>query len=91
MDKQLRKKVEQKLAQSMEQVLSGINGAASDISKKKIKEASRMVAKKFMKSVASDKMHLNGKPNVTAAKKSTPVKYEMPKRDKNGKFVKKKK
>ena len=91
MNKQLKKNVERKLVASMEGILSGINTKASAGTKKKIKEAGKMVAKKFLKVIESNKIVLNGKQNHTGTKKSVHVPYQMPKRDANGKFIKKKK
>jgi len=90
MDKQLKKKLEQKLVHSMEGILSGINATASAGTKKKIKEAGKMVAKKFLKTVQANKKVLTGKENHVPAKKAA-KKPVMPKRDANGKFAKKKK
>lgn len=91
MDKQLKKKVEQKLVHSMEGILSGIHVSASKVTRKKIKEAGKLVARKFMKAMNADKKLSNGKQDRVTAKKDTKIKYVMPKRDANGKFIKKKK
>lgn len=91
MNKQLKKKVEQKLVRSMEGILSGIHAAASEVTRKKIKEAGKIVARKFVKAMEADKKLSNGKQDKIAAKKDSNVKYEMPKRAANGKFMKKKK
>ena len=91
MDKQLKKKVEQKLIHSMESILSGFNVSASEKTRKKIKEACKMVAKKFLKAIESKKALQNGKATQAKAKQFVKKKYVMPKRDKNGKFLKKKK
>ncbi len=90
MNKQLKKKVELKLVHSMEGILSGINSTASAGTKKKVKQAGKMVAKKFLKIMEANKMVLNGKLNHLPVKKSS-KKQVMPKRDSNGKFAKKKK
>jgi hypothetical protein len=89
MNKQLKKKVEQKLIQSMEAVLSEINTIASSRVKKKIKEAGKMVAKKFLKTISDS--------GVTVASKNGGVKKKSkkgirkPGRDASGKFSRKKK
>jgi len=91
MNKQLKKNVERKLVDSMEGILTGINAKASVETKKKIKEAGKMVAKKFLKVIDNNKIVLNGKQNHTGTKKVAQVPYQMPKRDAHGKFIKKKK
>ncbi len=89
MDKKLRKKVETQLASAMEGILSRINVTASGNSKKKIKEAGKAVAKKFVKAVEATKKSTTTKRDKSPTKKPfrKPV---MPKRDANGKFTKKK-
>jgi hypothetical protein len=89
MDKKLKKKIETQLVSAMEGVLSRINATASGNSKKKIKEAGKIVAKKFVKAMEGNKTSsLVGKSKAPAKKPfQKPV---MPKRDANGKFTKKK-
>lgn len=90
MDKQLKKKVEQKLTQLIEGILSGINAAASTGSRKKIKEAGKMVARKFVKVLEANKKSVSSGNKKEPAKKSA-KNYVMPKRASNGKFLKKNK
>jgi hypothetical protein len=85
MDKKLKKKVELQLVAAMEGVLSGINRLASDSSKKKVKEAGKMVAKKFAKTVYNNNGSLPPKKKIAKKPFKKPV---MPKRASNGKFIK---
>ena len=92
MDKKLRKKIETQLVMTMEGVLSRIHSGAFSDSKKKIKEAGKMVAKKFAKSVAAFEKE-KAKPAKKAAKKITKKKSPAGKqqRDSHGRFRPKKK
>jgi hypothetical protein len=87
MDKKLKKKVENQLVSAMAGVLSKIHSAASEHSKKKVKEAGKAVAKKFVKAMEAGKNSVAVK---SKAVKKTFKKPAMPKRDSNGKFTKKK-
>ncbi len=89
MDKKLKKKVETQLVSAMEGILSRINPTASNNSKKKIREAGKAVAKKFVKAVEASKKSTTAKKEKSPAKKAF-KKPVMPKRDANGKFTKKK-
>jgi hypothetical protein len=86
MDKKLKKKIESQLVTAIEGILSKINSKAAINSKKKINEAGKAVAKKFVKAIDTGK---KSTPDIKPTKKpfKKPV---MPKRDANGKFTKKK-
>ena len=89
MDKKLKKKVEAQLVAAMEGILSKINAKASAGLKKKVREAGKSVAKKFVKSISTGK-NSNGIKKEASPVKKPFKKPVMPKRDANGKFTKKK-
>lgn len=92
MDKKFKKKVETQLVIAIEGILSRINTSASASAKKKIKEAGKMIAKKFAREVSTTQKK-NAKAVVVrnTAKKKPVNKAAAPKRDRNGRFEKKKK
>ncbi len=97
MDKKLRKKIESQLVITMQGILSRIHPPASADAKKKIKEAGKMVAKKFAKSfdALENKKLLakGGKKKSKKVKNKKVVKRssrKSQKRDRNGRFQKKK-
>jgi len=91
MDKKLKKKVETQLVTAMQEVLTRIHAGASGDIKKKIKEAGKMVAKKFAKAIS----FFEGKKSSKVVTKKTVGKngtngIAKPERGMNGRFQSKK-
>jgi len=94
MNKQLKKKIEQELMDTMTQVLTAFDSSASLKTKKKVKEAGKMVAKKFLKAmVPNGKVQVTVKNNATTKAATKKVKGGVANtvRSKNGRFSAKKK
>jgi len=92
MDKKLKKKVETQLVITMQGILSRINNAATENSKKKIREAGKMVARRFAKAVATfQKEHEKAGILKSKAAKKKNVKKNVPVRNAKGRFQRKKK